>query len=101
LIDHVEEHTAPLVLEAGFWAGITLYPQSKCTPPRAIDMVERYGSDRLWLNCACDWGASDPLAVPKTALEMRKRGHSEDAIDFLLYRNPCRFLSQSPVFKLS
>jgi uncharacterized protein len=101
LIDHVEEHTAPLVLEAGFWAGITLYPQSKCTPPRAIDMVERYGSDRLWLNCACDWGASDPLAVPKTALEMRKRGHSEDAIDFLIYRNPCRFLGQSPVFKLS
>jgi len=101
LIDHVEEHTAPLVLEAGFWAGITLYPQSKCTPPRAIDMVERYGSDRLWLNCACDWGASDPLAVPKTALEMRKRGHSDDAIDFLIYRNPCRFLRQSPVFTLS
>jgi uncharacterized protein len=64
-------------------------------------MVESYGSDRLWLNCACDWGASDPLAVPKTALEMRKRGHSEDAIDFLIYRNPCRFLGQSPVFKLS
>jgi len=101
LIDHVEEHTAPLVLEAGFWAGITLYPQSKCTPPRAIDMVERFGAERLWLNCACDWGKSDPLAVPKTALEMRTRGHSEEEIDFLVYRNPCRFLQQSPVFKLS
>lgn len=101
LIDHVEEHTAPLVLEAGFWAGITLYPQSKCTPPRAIDMVERFGAERLWLNCACDWGKSDPLAVPKTALEMRTRGHSEEEIDFLVYRNPCRFLGQSPVFKLS
>jgi predicted metal-dependent TIM-barrel fold hydrolase len=101
LIDHVEEHTAPLVLEAGFWAGITLYPQSKCTPPRAIDMIERYGGERLWMNCACDWGQSDPLAVPKTALEMRKRGHSEDEIDFLIYRNPCRFLGQSPKFKLS
>jgi uncharacterized protein len=97
----VEEHTVPLVLEAGFWAGITLYPQSKCTPPRAIDMVERYGSDRLWLNCACDWGPSDPLSIPKTALEMRKRGHSEDAIDFLIYRNPCRFLRQSQAFTLS
>lgn len=101
LIDHVEEHTAPLVLEAGFWAGITLYPQSKCTPPRAIDMVERFGAERLWLNCACDWGKSDPLAVPKAALEMRTRGHSEEEIDFLVYRNPCRFLGQSPVFKLS
>ena len=53
------------------------------------------------MNCACDWGASDPLAVPKTALEMRKRGHDEDGIDFLIYRNPCRFLGQSSVFKLS
>jgi len=31
IIDHVEEHTVDVVLDAGFWAGITLYPQSKCT----------------------------------------------------------------------
>ena len=101
LIDHVEEHTARIALDAGFWAGITLYPESKCTPPRAIDMIEMYGADRLWLNCACDWGNSDPLAVPKTAMEMRKRGHSDEAIDALIYGNPCRFLRQSPAFTLS
>ena len=39
IIDHVEEHTAHLVLERGFWAGMTLYPESKCTPARAIDTV--------------------------------------------------------------
>src|SRR2546426_764392 len=32
LIDHVEEHTARLALEAGFWCGMTLYPITKCTP---------------------------------------------------------------------
>jgi len=100
IIDHVEEHTAPLVLEKGFWAGITLYPESKCTPPRAVDMLEMYGFDRIWLNCACDWGVSDPLAVPKTALEMRRRGHSAEWIDQVLYQNPHRFLSQSPKFRL-
>jgi predicted metal-dependent TIM-barrel fold hydrolase len=100
IIDHVEEHTVDLVLDAGFWAGITLYPQSKCTPARAIDMVEIYGSQRLWLNCACDWGQSDPLAVPKTAIEMKRRGHSEEAIDRLIYQNPLRFLSQNPKFRL-
>ncbi len=100
LIDHVEEHTASIALDAGFWAGITLYPESKCTPPRAIDMVEIFGAERLWLNCACDWGNSDPLAVPKTAVEMRRRGHSEEAIDRLIYQNPCRFLGQSPAFTL-
>jgi predicted metal-dependent TIM-barrel fold hydrolase len=29
IIDHVEEHTIQIVLDAGFWAGITLYPESK------------------------------------------------------------------------
>lgn len=100
LIDHVEEHTAGFALEAGFWAGITLYPESKCTPPRAIDMVEVFGAERLCLNCACDWGNSDPLAVPKTALEMRRRGHGEESIDDLIYGNPLRFLSQTPKFSI-
>ena len=100
IIDHVEEHTAGLALDAGFWAGITLYPESKCTTPRAIDMVEIFGPERLWLNCACDWGNSDPLAVPKTALEMRKRGHSEQTIDQLIYGNPLRCLSQTPKFSI-
>ncbi len=98
IIDHVEEHTVDLVLDAGYWAGITLYPMSKCTPARAIDMVEIYGTQRLWLNCACDWGHSDPLAVPKTALEMKRRGHGEATIDRLIYGNPLRFLSQNPKF---
>ena len=100
IIDHVEEHTVATVLDAGFWAGITLYPMSKCTSARAIDMVEIYGTQRLWLNCACDWGHSDPLAVPKTALEMKKRGHSETAIDRLIYGNPLRFLGQNPKFQV-
>jgi len=101
IIDHVEEHTVDMVLDAGFWAGITLYPESKATPARAIDMVEQAGMRNIWLNCACDWGRSEPLAVPKTALEMRRRGHSPEAIDHLVYGNPLRFLSQSPRFRLS
>lgn len=98
IIDHVEEHTVQLVLDAGFWAGITLYPDSKCTPARAIDMVEMYSAERVWLNSACDWGHSDPLAVPKTGREMLKRGHSVVAMDRLLFQNPHRFLSQCPNF---
>jgi len=98
IIDHVEEHTIGLVLDAGFWAGITLYPDSKCSPARAVDMVETYSHERVWMNSACDWGHSDPLSVPKTAREMRKRGHSLAAIDRLIFQNPARFLSQSPNF---
>ncbi|MCF7763264.1 MAG: TatD family hydrolase [Verrucomicrobia bacterium] len=100
IIDHVEEHTVRIALDAGFWAGMTLYPESKCTAPRAIDLVENYGNERLWMNSACDWGVSVPLAVPRTALEMRRRGHSLEAIDKLIFQNPARFLGQCPKFKL-
>lgn len=101
IIDHVEEHTIRQVLDQGFWAGITLYPDSKSSPPRAVDMLEICGRDRIWLNSACDWGVSDPLAVPKTALEMRRRGYDAEFVDQVLYQNPLRFLAQCPRFVLS
>jgi len=100
IIDHVEEHTVKLVLERGFWAGMTLYPESKCTPARAVDILETCGKERIWMNSACDWGVSVPLNVPRTALEMRRRGHTPEEIDQVIYRNPVAFLSQCPKFKL-
>lgn len=98
IIDHVEEHTVRMVKEAGFWAGMTLYPESKCTAARAIDILDLYGMERIWMNSACDWGVSVPLAVPRAALEMRKRGYSEEAVDRMIYRNPIEFMAQSPKF---
>ncbi len=98
LIDHVEEHTVGEVLDRGYWAGMTLYPETKCTPQRAADIIEMYGSERLWINSAGDWGCSDPLAVPKAILEMRRRGHSPAVIEKITYSNPRAFLSQSPRF---
>ena len=98
LIDHVEEHTASLVLDEGFWAGMTLYPETKCTPQRAADIVETYGTERLWINSAGDWGPSDPLAVPKARLEMRRRGHSPETIARITFDNPQAFLGQCPKF---
>lgn len=100
IIDHVEEHTVKLVLERGFWAGMTLYPESKCTPARAVDILETCGKERIWMNSACDWGVSVPLNVPRTAIEMRRRGHTPEEIDQVIYRNPVAFLSQCPKFKL-
>ncbi|MEN9576669.1 MAG: hypothetical protein RL514_4524 [Verrucomicrobiota bacterium] len=100
IVDHVEEHTIQLVLDAGFWAGMTLYPESKCSPARAVDMLDLYSHERIWMNSACDWGVSIPLAVPRTALEMKRRGWPADLVDKVIYRNPIQFLSQCPKFKL-
>ncbi len=100
VIDHVEEHTAGFVLDAGFWAGMTLYPESKCTAARAIDILETFGMETIWMNSACDWGISDPLAVVKCALEMKKRDYTRDLIDKVIYQNPKTFLEKCPNFKL-
>ena len=97
-LDHVEEHTVSMVLDAGYWAGMTLYPHSKCSLDRAIDILETHGTDRLWMNSACDWGVSDPLSVPKCALQMRVRQHGAEMIERVIYQNPRAFLSQSPRF---
>ena len=100
IIDHVEEHTIDLVLDQGFWAGMTLYPESKCSPHRAIDMLERRHGERIWMNSACDWGVSDPVAVPKTVLEMRRRGWTDAMVDKVVWDNPRTFMAQSGRFSL-
>jgi len=98
LIDHVEEHTIKLALDAGFWVGMTLYPVTKCTPERAVDMVERYGTERIMANSAGDWGRSDPMNLPDFIRALRSRGHDELTIHKLVYENPLRFLSQAKRF---
>ncbi len=98
LVDHVEEHTIAEVLDRGFWAGMTLYPVTKCTPERAADMIEQYGGERLLVNSAGDWGPSKPTAVPDLIFEMRRRGHSEALIRKVVYDNPIEFFSQSRSF---
>ena len=92
-IDHVEEHTIRLALDAGHWVGMTLYPTTKCTPARAADLIEAYGTNRILANSAGDWGHSDPLAVPELMFEMRSRGHDEATIQRIVYDNPLSFFS--------
>ena len=95
LIDHVEEHTARLALEAGFWCGMTLYPITKCTPQRAVDIIEMAGTERIMANSAGDWGKSNPMNVPEFIQEMKRRGHGEEIIRKVVYDNPLTFFRQS------
>ena len=96
LIDHCEEHTLRLAKENGFWAGMTIYPVTKMTPARAVDLLETYGTDKLYVNSASDWGESGPSQLTDTVLEYRRRGHSEAEAFDMFYNNPCRFFGQCP-----
>jgi hypothetical protein len=95
LIDHNTEETLPLVLKTQCWAGHSIYPNTKMDEARMVELVKRYGAERLLINSAADWGVSDPLKVPKTAALMRARGISETDIETIVWHNPVAFFSQS------
>ena len=63
-------------------------------------MIEKYGPERILVAGACDWGPSEPLAVPKFIAEMRRRRHAEPLIHRVVFENPAAFLGQSPKFRL-
>ena len=95
LIDHNTEETLPLVLETGCWAGHSIYPHTKMDEARMVALVKRYGSARILINSAADWGVSDPLKVPKTVALLREGGVAEDDIETIVWNNPVTFFGQS------
>ncbi|HXI58981.1 MAG TPA: TatD family hydrolase [Polyangia bacterium] len=95
LIDHNNEETIKLTLDAGCWAGHTIYPATKMDEARMVTLVQTYGGERVLVNSAADWGVSDPLKVPKTAAAFRDAGIAESVIETICWSNPVRFFAQS------
>lgn len=95
IIDHNNEETVAEVLERGFWAAFTLYPGTKMGNERMVEIVKQYGTERIIVDSAADWGKSDPLAVPKTAKLMAERGISAKDIRTVTYDNALAAYGQS------
>ncbi len=95
LIDHNNEETVEDVLNRGFWAAFTIYPFSKMGNERMVEIVKKYGSNKIIVNSSADWGISDPLSVPKTAALMREKGIAEEHIKKVCYSNALEFFSKS------
>ena len=99
IIDHNNEETVKEVLDRGFWAAFTLYPKTKMGNERMVEIVKEYGSERIIADSSADWGKSDPLAVPKTAGLMEKRGIPKEDIRKVCYANALEAYSQSGQIK--
>lgn len=97
--DHVEEHTLRMIRDAGCWTSMTIYPVTKNSPPRVVDALERFGTERMMVDASGDWGPSDPRTLHDAIFEMRRRGHTEEDVEDVFYNNPCYFLGQNPKFK--
>jgi predicted metal-dependent TIM-barrel fold hydrolase len=87
VIDHNTEDTVREVLDRGYFAAFSIYPHTKMGNERMTEIVRRYGPERIIIDSACDWGVSDPLAVPKTAVLMAERGIDAAAIRMVTYDN--------------
>jgi predicted metal-dependent TIM-barrel fold hydrolase len=101
LIDHNTEETVKAVLEAGMWAGHTVYPVTKLSPERAVNILAEHGTDRMMVNSSADWGPSDTLSVARCVVEMRKRGFDEARIRRVVWENPVAFYAKSGRLKVT
>ncbi|MDE2367411.1 MAG: TatD family hydrolase [Burkholderiales bacterium] len=95
VIDHNNEETVRDVLDRGFWAGFTLYPNTKMGSERMVEIVRQYGSERIFIDSSADWGVSDALAVPKTARLMLERGIARKDVEATCYGNALAAYAQS------
>ncbi len=95
IVDHNNEETVKEVLDRGFWAAFTIYPFTKMGNERMADLIKTYGTERIMINSAADWGISDPLAVPKTAAVMKISGISDEDIKMVTYKNAITAFGQS------
>lgn len=87
VIDHNTEETVRDVLDRGYFVAFSIYPHTKMGNERMTEIVRSFGPERIIVDSACDWGISDPLAVPKTATLMAQRGIAPAAISKVTYEN--------------
>ncbi len=101
IIDHNNEETVKEVLDRGFIAAFTIYPKTKMGNERMVAVVEKFGSDNIIVDSSADWGVSDPLAVPKTASLMLKRGIAREDVVKTCYSNALKAFGKNGKMKES
>jgi predicted metal-dependent TIM-barrel fold hydrolase len=94
-VDHLNEVTVRQVAGSGCWMGFSIYPDTKMDERRMVAVLREFGTERILVNSAADWGRSDPLKTRKTGDAMLAAGFSADDVDQVLWRNPVAFYGQS------
>jgi predicted metal-dependent TIM-barrel fold hydrolase len=95
VVDHLNETTVAEVAASGCWMGFSIYPDTKMDERRMVAILREYGTERMLVNSAADWGQSDPLKTRKTGQAMLDAGFTEYDVDVVLWQNPVAFYGQS------
>ena len=101
VIDHNNEETVQEVLDRGYWAAFTLYPHTKMGKERMVEIVRRYGKERIIVDSSADWGVSTPLSVVETAQLMLGSGIERAVVEAVTYGNALEAYGQSGQFNES
>ncbi|MFE3450280.1 TatD family hydrolase [Nonomuraea sp. NPDC059194] len=96
LVDHLNEVTVGMVADSGCWMGFSIYPDTKMDPDRMVAILREYGTERMLVNSAADWGRSDPLRTRAVGEAMLAAGFTADDVDRVLWRNPSAFYGVDP-----
>lgn len=54
LVDHNNEETVGLCADTGCYMGFSIYPETKMDEGRMVALLQKWGTDRMILNSACD-----------------------------------------------
>ena len=98
IVDHNTENTMDLTRKMDVWAGMTVYPYSKLDPRRVVDLIQKWGTERMLVNSSADWGVSDPTSLAKVRGFMMEKGFKDATISKLLFENPMSFYKQCEKF---
>ena len=101
VIDHLNEMTVGIVADSGCWMGFSIYPHTKMTEQRMVAVLREYGTDRMLVNSAADWGRSDPLKTRRTGDAMLADGFTAQDVETVLWDNPVAFYGQSGRLELA
>jgi predicted metal-dependent TIM-barrel fold hydrolase len=101
VVDHLNEVTVPLVVDSGCWMAFSIYPDTKMDPDRMVRILKEFGTDRMLVNSAADWGKSDPLRTKLTGEAMLAAGFTDADVEKVLWQNPVDFYGQSGRLDLS
>ncbi|WP_267242443.1 TatD family hydrolase [Streptomyces sp. PR69] len=100
LLDHLNETTVKQAADSGCWLGFSIYPDTKMDEDRMVAVLKTYGTERILVNSAADWGRSDPLKTRRVGDAMLAAGFGDADVDQVLWRNPVAFYGLSGRLRL-
>ena len=89
VIVHSDASTTKIITDAGCIANISVSPMRKITPEDAAKIVAENDMGRILVSSdSRSRHRSDSLSVPRTALQMRRLGLSEEDVKRVFFDNP-------------